>query len=116
MLRVVAGRFHPDLESALVEHLHRAKADDPFAPIVLVVPSASLAGHLKRLLAVESPITLFNVHVLTLHQFVLRLREDLARSGLSVSSMQLVDDFYFEQLLRQVINRTLPGLERLARL
>lgn len=116
MLRIITGRFHPDLESALVDHFHRAKSEDPFAPTALVVPTASLADHLKRLLAVESGFPLFNVHVLTLHQFVLRLREDLARSGLSLSPMQLVDDFYFEQFLRQVVHRTLPGLEPLARL
>jgi ATP-dependent helicase/nuclease subunit B len=116
MLRVVTGRFHPDLETALVEHLQSTKADDPFIPVALVVPSASLADYLKRLLAVESQIPLFNVHLLTLHQFVLRLQDDLARSGRSVPPIQLVDDFYFEQLLRQVIRRAFPGVERLARL
>ena len=116
MLRIVTGPFHPALDRALLEDLRAIKSGDPFTLLALVVPSTSLADRLKRFLAVDSQFPLFNLHVLTFHQFALRLREDLARSGLPIPPMQLVDDFYFEQLLRQVVNRKLPGLEPMARL
>ncbi|MBH0209745.1 MAG: hypothetical protein HP495_14750, partial [Nitrospira sp.] len=116
MLKIVTGPFHPALDHALVEDVRALKAGDPFAPLALVVPSASLADYLKRLLAVQSQLPLLNVYVLTLHQFALRLRDDLARRGQSIPTMQLADDFYFEQLLRQVVCRRLPGLEAVNRL
>ncbi|MDH4098932.1 MAG: hypothetical protein OEU87_11510, partial [Nitrospira sp.] len=116
MLRIVTGPFHPALDHALVEDVRGLKADDPFALLAVIVPSASLADHLKRFLAIESRLPLLNLHVLTFHQFALRLRDDLARSGQPVSPMQLVDDFYFAQILRQVVNRQLPGLAAMGRL
>jgi ATP-dependent helicase/nuclease subunit B len=116
MLRIVTGPFHPALDHALVEDVRALKAEDPFALLAIVVPSASLADRLKRFLAIESRLPLLNLHVLTFHQFALRLRDDLARSGQPIPPMQLVDDFFFEQLLRQVVNRQLPGLEEAARL
>ncbi len=116
MLRIVTGPFHPALDHALVEDVRALKADDPFALLAIIVPSASLADRLKRFLAIESHLPLLNLHVLTFHQFVLRLRDDLARSGQPIPPMQLVDDFFFEQLLRQVVNRHLPGLEAAAKL
>jgi ATP-dependent helicase/nuclease subunit B len=116
MLRIVTGPFHSALDRALVEDVRAFKADDPFIPLAVVVPSASLADHLKRFLTIESRLPLLNLHVLTFHQFALRLRDDLARSGQPIPPMQLVDDFYFEQLLRQVVSRKLPGLEEAARL
>jgi ATP-dependent helicase/nuclease subunit B len=116
MLRIVTGPFHPALDQALVEDVCAIKAGDAFAPLVIIVPSASLADRLKRFLAVESQLLLLNVHVLTLHQFALRLRDDFARNGQSIPSLQLVDDFYFEQLIRQVVKRNLPGLDALTQL
>jgi ATP-dependent helicase/nuclease subunit B len=116
MLRIVTGPFHPVLDHALVEDVRALKADAPFALLAIVVPSASLADRLKRFLAIDSRLPLLNLHVLTFHQFVLRLRDDLARSGQPIPPMQLVDDFFFEQLLRQVVNRRLPGLEAAAKL
>jgi ATP-dependent helicase/nuclease subunit B len=116
MLRIVTGPFHPALDCALAEEVRELKEGDPFIPLALIVPSASLADRLKRFLAVESRLPLLNCHVMTLHQLALRLRDDLARSGQPIPPMQLVDDFYFEQLLRQVVNRKLSGLEALTRL
>lgn len=116
MLRIVTGAFHPALDHALVEDIRSVKAGDPFAPLAVIVPSASLADRLKRFLAIESELPLLNVYVLTFHQFALRLRDDLVRSGERISHMELVDDFYFEQLLRQVVKRELPGLEMLSQL
>jgi ATP-dependent helicase/nuclease subunit B len=116
MLRIVTGPFHPVLDHALLEDVRALKSGDPFAPLAIVVPSTQLADRLKRFLAVESRLPLLNLHVLTVHQFALRLRDDLVRSGQPVPPMQLVDDFYFAQLLRQVVNRQLPGLEAMGRL
>ncbi|HYM89215.1 MAG TPA: hypothetical protein VES92_08865, partial [Nitrospiraceae bacterium] len=118
MLRIVTGPFHPALDRALVEEIRSCKIDDPFAPLAIIVPSTSLVEHLKQLLTRHEPCTFLNIYFLTFHQLALRLRDDLA--GVSEASpeptLQLVDDFYFEQLVRQVVRRKLPGLEPLTRL
>ena len=118
MLRIVTGPFHPALDRALVEDIRSCKTDDPFAPLAVIVPSASLVEHLKQLLTRHEPRTFLNIHFLTFHQLALRLRDDLA-SVFEASpelTLQLVDDFFFEQLVRQVVRRKLPGLEPLTRL
>jgi ATP-dependent helicase/nuclease subunit B len=118
MLRLVTGPFHSTLDRALVDDIRSCKTDDPFAPLAVIVPSASLVEHLKQLLTCHEPRTFLNIHFLTFHQLALRLRDDLA----SVSeaspepTLQLADDFFFEQLVRQVVRRKLPGLEPLTRL
>ncbi|MEO5631697.1 MAG: hypothetical protein ABIQ24_11000, partial [Nitrospiraceae bacterium] len=118
MLRIVTGPFHPALDRALVEDIRSCKTDDPFAPLAVIVPSVSLVEHLKQLLTRHEPRALLNIHFLTFHQLALRLRDDLA--SVSEASpeplLQLVDDFFFEQLVRQVVRRKLPGLEPLTRL
>jgi ATP-dependent helicase/nuclease subunit B len=118
MLRIVTGPFHPVLDRALVENIQSCKTDNPFAPLAIIVPSASLVEHLKQLLTRHESRTFLNIHFLTFHQLALRLRDDLA--SVSEASpeppLQLVDDFFFEQLVRQVVRRTLPGLEPLTRL
>ncbi len=118
MLRIVTGPFQPALDRALVEDIRSCKTDDPFAPLAVIVPSASLVEHLKQLLTRHEPRTFLNIHFLTFHQLALRLRDDLA-SVFEASpelTLQLVDDFFFEQLVRQVVRRKLPGLEPLTRL
>ncbi|HKO30848.1 MAG TPA: PD-(D/E)XK nuclease family protein [Nitrospiraceae bacterium] len=118
MLRIVTGPFHPVLERALDEDVRSCKTDDPFAPLAIIVPSASLVEHLKQALIRDSPRSFLNIHFLTFHQLALRLRDDLPlASGASPqATLQLVDDFFFEQLIQQVVRRKLPGLEPLARL
>ena len=118
MLRIVTGPFHPVLDRALVEDIRSCKTDDPFAPLAVIVPSASLVEQLKWLLTRDEPRAFLNIHFLTFHQLALRLRDDLAPvSGTSPEpTLQLVDDFFFEQLVRQVVRRKLPGLEPLTRL
>lgn len=116
MLRIVTGPFHPALDRALVEDIRSLKAGDPFAPCALIAPSATLVDRLKRLLAIDARLPVLNLHVLTFHQLALRLQNDLVRSGLSLPPLQLVDDFYSEQLVRQVVLRKLPGLEPLTKL
>ncbi len=118
MLRIVTGPFHPALDRALVEDIRSCKTDDPFAPLAVIVPSVSLVEHLKQVLTRHEPRTFLNIHFLTFHQLALRLRDDItAVSEESLEpTLQLVDDFFFEQLVRHVIRRKLPGLEPLTRL
>jgi ATP-dependent helicase/nuclease subunit B len=118
MLRIVTGPFHPVLDRALIEDIRSCKAVDPFAPLAVIVPSASLVERLKLLLVRHEPRAFLNIHFLTFHQLALRLRDDLAsvHEGSPAPTLQLVDDFFFEQLVRQVVRRKLPGLEPLMQL
>ncbi len=118
MLRIVTGPFHPALERALIEDIRSCKIGDHFAPLAVVAPSASLVEHLKHVLTLHEPRAFLNIHFLTFHQLALRLREDLVAVSWASSEppLQLVDDFFFEQLVRQVIRRKLPGLEPLMHL
>ncbi|HEX8750088.1 MAG TPA: hypothetical protein VF732_03165, partial [Nitrospira sp.] len=116
MPRIVTGPFHPALELALIEEVRSLESGDPFASLAIVVPSTPLADRLKRLLAIESQLSLLNCSIMTFHQFALRLRDDLFAAGEPLLPIQLVDDFYFEQLVRHVVERKLPGLEMMARL
>jgi ATP-dependent helicase/nuclease subunit B len=116
MPRIVTGPFHPTLEGALIEEIRSLKSGDPFVSLAIVVPSNPLADWLKRLLAIESQLPLLNCSIMTFHQFALRLRDDLFATGEPLPGMQLVDDFYFEQLVCHVVERKLPGLEMMTRL
>ena len=118
MLRIVTGPFHPVLERALIEDVRSSKTDNPFAPLAIIVPSSALVEHLKRLLIRDDSCSFLNIHFLTFHQLTLRLRDDLdpASEASPQQSVLLVDDFFFEQLVRQVVRRKLPGLEPLGRL
>jgi ATP-dependent helicase/nuclease subunit B len=118
MLRIVTGPFHPVLDRALVEDIRSCKTDDPFAQLAVIVPSASLVERLKLVLTRHEPRAFLNIHFLTFHQLALHLRDEFASTSVIAPepALQLVDDFFFEQLVRQVIRRTLPGLEPLSRL
>ncbi|HEY7533519.1 MAG TPA: hypothetical protein VH681_12170, partial [Nitrospiraceae bacterium] len=110
MLRVITGRFHPHLESALVDHIRCAKAADPFAPIAVLVPSGSLLDRVRRLLAVEHRLALLNVHFLTFHQLALRLSDELYRQPPHNPPTCVVEDLFFEQLVRHVVRSRLSAL------
>jgi len=118
MLRIVTGPFYPALDRAFVEDIRSCKADHPFAPLAVIVPSAALVEQLKQSLTHHEPRAFLNIHFLTFHQLALRLRDDCAGAAGAGSAppLQLVDDFFFEQLVRQVVRRQLPGLEPLMRL
>ena len=100
MLRVITGRFHPVLESSLVEHLTRIKAADPLAPIAIFVPSKPLADRLRALLTVEHRLSILNLHVLTFHQLALRLAGEVS---VTHPLPRVVDELFFEQLVRHII-------------
>ena len=109
MLRVVTGRFHPSLESALVDQLHHAQTDDLFAPVAILVPSKTLLDRLKCLLSRERQSTLLNVHFLTFHQFALRLADEI-HSQDGTTRIRVVDDLFFEQLVRYLTRNRPSGL------
>lgn len=114
MLRVIAGRFHPSLETALVEQVRLAKEHDPFAPIAIFVPSAPLLARVRRVLA-DDRRAIINVHLLTFHQLVLRLAQERYRR-LCQPPLRLVDDMFFEQLVRQIVQVRLSTLAPLQQL
>jgi ATP-dependent helicase/nuclease subunit B len=113
MLRVVTGRFHPFLETALVDHLARVKAADPLAPIAVFVPSKPLADRLRTLLSVEHGLSFLNLHILTFHQLALRLSEEVSdRCPLP----RVVDELFFERLVRHIVRSKLSSQVPLQRI
>lgn len=114
MLRIITGPFHPDLELELVREVRQLKTEAPLAPLAIIVPSSTLSAHLRRVLALEADLPLLNVHFLTFHQLALRLYEEGRRDAATPADPPLlpVDDLFFEQLLRYIVQRDLPGLER----
>ncbi len=112
MLRVVTGRFHPDLELALVEEIRQLKTADPLSPLAIVVPSSLLVSRLREMLVLDQGLALLNLYVLTFHQFALRLVEKWApppRPGSSGERIEVVRDLFFEHLLGQIAKRNPPG-------
>ena len=106
MLKIVTGRFHPSLETALVDQLTRAKATDPLAPIGIVVPSKPLADRLRSLLVIEHGLPFLNLHILTFHQLALRLAgEEQAARPLP----RVADQLFFEQLIRHLVRSQLTS-------
>ncbi|NJN70703.1 MAG: hypothetical protein HC801_10790 [Nitrospira sp.] len=112
MLRVITGRFHPILESALVDHLTRAKQPIIFAPLAIFVPSKSLADRIRTLLAVEQRTPLLNLHVLTFHQLALRLAGEVSATH---ALPRVVDELFFEQLVRHIVRSKLSSQAPLQR-
>ena len=115
MLRVITGRFHPSLESALVEQLRLAQTDDPFAPVAVLVPSGTLLDQVKRLLSREQQGALLNVHLLTFHQFALRLADEFHGQE-QRTRIRVVDDLFFEQLVRYLSKNRPSGFVPLQRI
>jgi len=116
MLRAVTGRFYPSLESAFVEQIQRLKADDAWAAVAVIVPSKPILDRIRRLLAVDHQLSLLNVHLLTFHQFALRLADERRRDG--DPAFRVVDDLFFEYLVRQLVEQKVdksPALRQLGR-
>lgn len=110
MLHVVTGRFHPQLESALVDHIRLAKSADPFAALAVLVPSTALADRVRRLLAEEHRLSLLNVHILTFHHLALRLSAEARDRPDPAPALQVADDLFFEQLVRRIVRSRLSSL------
>lgn len=131
MLRVVTGPFHPHLQSALVERIRQRKFENPLAPLIVLVPSSTLVRHLQQVLALEAGLTLLNVHIWTFHQFALRLRDEQRQSlsnadeastdpaGTRLAqppSVTIVDQLFFEQAIRQLLQHEHAGFEPFRRI
>ncbi len=117
MLSVITGRFQPHLESALVDHIQRIKGADVWSQIAIVVPSKALLDRIRWLLAVEHQLALVNIHFLTFHQLALRLAEETRRQG-TAHPPRVVDDLFFEYLVRHLVQQRLtevPALRQLGR-
>ena len=113
MLRVITGRFHPVLETALVDHLTRVKTTDPLAPIAVFVPSRPLADRLGTLLSVERGLPFLNLHIMTFHQLALRLSGEVSdRCPLP----RVVDELFFERLVRHIVGSKLASQVPLQRI
>ena len=113
MLRVITGRFHPTLESALVDQLKRIKVADPLAPTAIFVPSKPLADRLRTVLAVEQRLSILNLHVLTFHQLALRLAEELSADH---PLPRVVDELFFERLVHHIVRSKLSSQAPLQRI
>lgn len=106
MLRVVTGRFHPVLETALVEQVTRVKATDLLEPVAVFVPSKPLADRLRILFSRDHGLPFLNLHILTFHQLALRLAGELSdRCPLP----RVVDELFFEQLVRHIVRSQLSS-------
>ncbi|MCB9775863.1 MAG: exodeoxyribonuclease V subunit gamma [Nitrospiraceae bacterium] len=109
MFTLVSGPFFPHLESALVETVQQIKSADSRAPLAILVPSGSLRRRLQWLLCAEHSCALFDLHVLTFHQFALHLHVEQAELDslkAGVSSLELVGDFFYEYLLAVLLEKS----------
>jgi ATP-dependent helicase/nuclease subunit B len=113
MLRVITGRFHPFLETALVEHLVRVKATDPLASVAVFVPSKPLADRVRTRLSVELGLSFLNLHILTFHQLALRLAADVSEQ---CPLPRVVDELFFERLVRHIVHSKLSSQVPLQRI
>jgi ATP-dependent helicase/nuclease subunit B len=108
-MRAILGPFHPELENALVAEIRKCKTADLMAPLLVLVPSDLLRRRLKILLSRERGLALLNVQLLTFHQLALRLH---AEGG--SAPLDLKDDLFMEEALRQIIRSRRPGAEPFA--
>ena len=102
MLRLVTGPFHPTLELALVDSVQQLKASDPLTPFTIVVPSDSLRRRLLRLLCVEHGCALLDVHLLTFHQFAVRLLREAGQ----FDSARIRPEWFFHELVHLLLKRS----------
>ena len=115
MLKVVTGRFHPSLESALVEQIRRLKAADPWAKVAILAPSKPILDRLRRVLAIDHGLSLLNLHLFTFHQLALRLADEI-RSRPGHPPLRVVDGLFFEHLVRHLVEQRLAESPALAQL
>lgn len=109
MFTLLTGPFHPSLETALVEAIRQFKADDPQAPLAVIVPSEVLRRHLQWVLCVEQGLSLFDVSFFTFHQLALHLQAERTRLDQSVDSpaipLELVDDRWYQWLIPRLLRQ-----------
>ncbi len=108
-MRTILGPFHPDLENALVDEISRFKRADAMTPLLILVPSDLMRRRLKILLSRERGLSLLNVQLLTFYQLSLRLQAER-----SSSPLELQNDLFLEEALRQIIRTRQLGAEPFA--
>ena len=108
-MRTILGPFHDDLENALVDEICQFKAGDRLTPLLILTPSDLMRRRLKILLSRERGLSLLNVQLLTFYQLSLRLQAECASAPL-----ELHNDLFFEEALRQIIRARQPGAEPFA--
>ncbi|MEO8324765.1 MAG: PD-(D/E)XK nuclease family protein [Nitrospirota bacterium] len=108
MFTLVSGPFSPHLESALVETVQQIKSADSRAPMAILVPSEALRRRLQWVLCADYSCALFDLHVLTFHQFALHLHAERAAVSspeAGGTSFELVGDFFYEYLLAELLGK-----------
>ncbi|MFQ5849034.1 MAG: PD-(D/E)XK nuclease family protein [Candidatus Binatia bacterium] len=83
----------------MVDEILDYRKSNPLSLLMVLVPSDSLRRRLKVLLVNERHLNLLNLHILTFHQLSLRLFEELP----GANSLNLRDDAFLEEVLRQII-------------
>ena len=96
------AHFHPTLELALVDSVQQLKASDPLTPFTIVVPSDSLRRRLLRLLCVEHGCALLDVHLLTFHQFAVRLLREAGQ----FDPARIRPEWFFHELVHLLLKRS----------
>lgn len=107
MQKIYLGSFHPYLEDALCDRIECLRKEDPFSPIAVVAPSASIRSRLKILLTKERGLNLAGVHFFTFHNLAVRLCEE--RYG--TADNFITDDFFFSEFLRRLLKEDVPGAD-----
>jgi len=98
-VNVVLGPFHPHLEEALVQEVVARKRADPWAPVLIVVPSEMIRRRVAELLAAERGLAFLHLHVLTFHQLSQRLYVEATGAG----APEPRDEGAYEELVRHLI-------------
>lgn len=106
MLSLVCGPFHPQLERALVDDLLAVKAEDPLAPVLVVVPSDTLRRRVTGLFARGCGRTLLHLSILTFHGLSRRLVEEATGRR----HPPLTGDDAYEEATRLALDRGAGGL------
>jgi exonuclease V gamma subunit len=69
------GPYQPFLETELSASVQEFRQSDPLSPLVVLVPNRSLVRHLREELARKNG-SVFNLRVLTLHQYLQEFTEE----------------------------------------
>jgi len=93
------GPFHPHLEDALVRETLAVKSTDPWAPLLILVPSDAIRRRVAWLLAGERGLAFLNMSILSFHQLARRLGAEITEGV----DMELQDDGAFEELVHGLL-------------
>jgi len=110
MLKLISGAFHPDLERAFLDRIHRFKKD-PFPPLLIVAPTGPLMDQLQRLLTGQGRSYL-NLHF---HTFSSMAQSIVNEEG-GLPKTVLSDPSFWNVMVKWIIkeDRPFPGLSGLA--